>query len=295
MSDIKRNTLFRVLSAVVALPVYFFAIITDLMQSFPILILSLAVTLITLHEFYQITDRGDDGKPFISVGFIFAIITNLVMYVFAFGKVYGYTKYIPSFDARVVMGLGVIFLSTMLIIQIFKRPIKAGIYSIGVTIIGVFYIVFAFSHIILLKALSNGIYYIIILNIVIMFNDIFAYFGGVLFGKHKTNFAVSPNKSWEGYFSGLLFGMLGMIITNHFFASFFSVKLFTMIECVILGILLSVLGSIGDLAESFFKREGSFKDSGSIIPGHGGMWDVFDALIFTYPIFYYYLVMKGIP
>jgi len=63
---------------------------------------------------------------------------------------------------------------------------------------------------------------------------------------------------------------------------------------VLLGVALSVLGNLGDLIESAVKRDGSIKDSGSIIPGHGGMWDVFDALIFSMPLFYYYLMLKGV-
>jgi len=72
------------------------------------------------------------------------------------------------------------------------------------------------------------------------------------------------------------------------------VQLFSMIEAAVAGIFLSILGHIGDLVESAIKRDGSIKDSGSIIPGHGGMWDAFDALIFTYPLFYYFLILKGV-
>jgi phosphatidate cytidylyltransferase len=216
------------------------------------------------------------------------------MYLFAYGRLYGYSRYIPVFDARVVMGVLALFLSVILALQLFTRPLKGAAYSLGVTLFGLVYIVFSFSHIILMKSLVNGVYYIVILNIVVMLNDSFALFGGVLFGKHKTGFPVSPNKSWEGYFSGLLFSVLAMVITNQVFISFFDKNLFGMVESVILGIALSVLGNLGDLVESAVKRDGSTKDSGSIIPGHGGMWDVFDALIFTYPLFYYYLILKGV-
>jgi len=142
--------------------------------------------------------------------------------------------------------------------------------------------------------LKDGLYYILILNITVMANDSAAYFGGVLFGRHKTKFEVSPNKSWEGYFSGLLFSILAMIIINQVFASFFGRELFGMIEAAIIGIVISFLANTGDLVESTVKRDGSIKDSGSIIPGHGGMWDVFDAMIFSMPVFYYYLILKGI-
>ncbi len=145
-----------------------------------------------------------------------------------------------------------------------------------------------------MKAFNDGFYYILILNIVIMINDTGAYFGGVLFGKHKTNFAVSPNKSWEGYFSGFLISIIAMIVCNEIFHSSNGASFFTLLEAACLGAFLSIIGHIGDLAESAIKRDSVIKDSGSIIPGHGGMWDVFDALIFALPFFYYYLVLKGV-
>ena len=294
MTEIQKATIKRILSAVVALPVYVFTIMTDLGQSIPMLVCSLIVTLACLFEYYSITDRGEEGRAFIKTGMAFAVAVNLIMYLFAFGKLYGYSRYIPPFDARVVLGVIALFMAVMMALQLFTRPLRGAAYSMGVTLFGVVYIAFFFSHIILLKSLADGVYYIILLNIVVMLNDTMAYFGGVLFGRHKTGFPVSPNKSWEGYFSGLLFSVLAMVITNEAYATFFDRRLFGMVEAVLLGVALSVLGNLGDLIESAVKRDGSIKDSGSIIPGHGGMWDVFDALIFSMPLFYYYLMLKGV-
>ena len=191
--------------------------------------------------------------------------------------------------------VAVIFLAVILLLQLFTRPLKGGSYSLAVTAFGVFYIAFFVSHIILLKALKDGAFYILLLVAVIMLNDTGAYFGGLIFGKHKAGIAASPNKSWEGYFSGLLFGMISFILGSQIITSFFSRELFTMLEAACLGIVVSLLADIGDLVESAVKRDGGIKDSGRIIPGHGGMWDVFDAIIFVLPFFYYYLVFKGIP
>ncbi len=294
MNNTGNSTLTRVLSAVVALPVYVIAIYTDYPLSIPVLIASLVVTIACLYEYYTISDRGDEGKPFMALGIGAGIAINIIFYLFAFGKIYGYNRYIEPFDAKVIFAVLALFLAVMLITQIFKRPIKGGIYSLAITVFGIIYIVFSFSHIILMKALKDGFYYILILNIVVMINDTGAYFGGVLFGKHKTKFEVSPNKSWEGYFSGLLFSIIAMMVTSEIFNVFFDKQLFTLIESAIIGIFLSILGHIGDLVESAIKRDSTTKDSGSIIPGHGGMWDVFDALIFTFPFFYYYLILKGV-
>jgi phosphatidate cytidylyltransferase len=284
----------RIASALIGLPVYIFAIVTDLFQGVPILAVSLLISLVTLYEYYQIVYRDENHRAFTSIGIAAGVLVNIMMYLFAFGKLYGYSRLVGIFDARVAMGLLSLFLSAVMIYQILRRPLKGSAYSMGVTVFGLVFIVFSTSHIILMKALTNGMYYIFILNVAVMINDTGAYFGGVLYGRHKVKFKASPNKSWEGYFSGLLFCILGVLITNQIFISFFAVELFSMIEAAILGILISVLANMGDLIESVFKRDGEIKDSGSIIPGHGGMWDVFDALIFTYPLFYYYLAAMGV-
>jgi len=292
MSQLK-NTLIRVSTAVVALPLYIFLLVTDSFNAIPILIVSLLISLVCLYEFYQISSEQEEGKPFVWLGLGAGVIINLLMYDLAYGKVNNIFSFIHAEDPRVIFAIIVFSIITIFIIQIFTRPLKGGIYSVAVTIFGFIFIVLSFSHIILLKKLDNGVFYLIMVNVAVMMNDTGAYFGGVLFGKHKVGFAVSPNKSWEGYFSGVLVTMISMIILNQVILSNYNVQLFSLPEAAFLGILLSVFGHLGDLAESAVKRDGEIKDSGSIIPGHGGMWDVFDALIFTIPIFYYYIVLLG--
>ncbi|MDY6934571.1 MAG: phosphatidate cytidylyltransferase [Spirochaetota bacterium] len=293
MNDVNRVTITRILSAAIALPVYVFAFISDYLHSIPVLIVSMIISIISLYEFYHMCVRSNDEKPFIFIGLFTGAIVNIVMYYFAYGELY---QSINSqvFDARIIFAIIIFLIATILILQLCRRPIKGGIYSLSVTVFGVMYIGFFFSHIILMKALQDGFFYILILNIVVMLNDTGAYFGGILLGKHKTNFAVSPNKTWEGYASGMLISILSMIITNEIFMAFYNKYLFTLIESVVLGIFLSIFGHMGDLVESLIKRDSVRKDSGSIIPGHGGMWDAFDALIFTFPFFYYYIVLKGV-
>ncbi len=295
MSGLNRETFIRILSAIVTLPVLAYALMTDDFLSFPILAASVIISLFSLYEFYMITDRGAEGRAFVKTGMLFGLILNLVMFLYAFGKPMGFSRFVGDFDGRVMIAFIIVFIAVILVQQLFTRPLKGGSYSLAITVFGVMYLVLSISHIILLKSLRDGVYYIMILIAVVMLNDTGAYFGGVLFGKHKAGIEASPNKSWEGYFSGLLFSIIAFILANQVCVSFFSRELFTMIECVILGMILSVLANVGDLIESAAKRDGGFKDSGSIIPGHGGMWDVFDATMFSLPFFYYYLVFKGIP
>lgn len=293
MSDVKQATIYRILSALVALPLYTFTIVTEAAWRLPLLGCSLIVTLASLWEFYRITDKGEQGRAFMVPGMIGAVAVNALMYWYAFGATLGTACTLPAFDARLVMGLVAVAVALVLVLQMFTRPLAGAAYSTGVTVLGLVFIVLFFSHIMLMKTLPNGVFYILLLNIVVMINDSAAYFGGVFLGKHKTGFAVSPNKSWEGYAFGLVFSIVAMIVTVEIHTALYGTRLFHPIESVIVGALLSVFGNFGDLAESAFKRDGSIKDSGSIIPGHGGMWDVFDALIFTMPLFYYYLVLRG--
>jgi phosphatidate cytidylyltransferase len=291
MTDVTKATLIRIVSALIMVPVYLLLIVTDWLRSTPILVCSVVITLVCLYEYYAITDRGEEGRPFVAAGMAFAVALNVVMYCFAFGGLYGYGRNVFFWMAG---GIVALFLICALVLQLFTRPLKGAAYSLGVTLFGLVYIVFSFSHIILLKSLENGAYYIIIASIVVILNDSAAYFGGILMGRHKTKFPVSPNKSWEGYFSGLVIGVLSMVITNYVYAYFFNKFLFGPLETVILGIALSLLGNLGDLAESAIKRDGAIKDSGRIVPGHGGLWDVVDAMILTFPLFYYYLIIKGV-
>ena len=295
MSGLNRETFVRILSALVTLPILAYALVTNQFLSIPILLASIVISLISLYEYYMISDRGDAGRAFVKTGLFFGFILNVIMYFYAFGKPFGLSDFFGNFDARVILAFFIVFIAVILVVQLFTRPLPGGIYSLAVTVFGVMYLVLSISHLILLKSMRDGIYYILILIAVVMLNDTGAYFGGVLFGKHKAGIEASPNKSWEGYFSGLLFSVIGFILANQVCVSFYSRELFSMLECTILGMILSVLANIGDLIESAAKRDGGFKDSGSIIPGHGGMWDVFDATMFSLPFFYYYLVFKGIP
>jgi phosphatidate cytidylyltransferase len=289
-----RETAKRLLSAAVALPVYVYAIVTDSLKNVPLLVVTLIVSLACLYEYYQISDKGEGKRPFMTGGMALGAVVTVAMYMFAFGRVYGYTSLFTGFDARAIFTLVTLALIYIFSVQIFRRPIAGGIYSTAVTLFGVVFFVFLFGHIMFLKALRDGVHYIIIVHAVVMLNDTGAYFGGVYFGKHKAGFKVSPNKSWEGYFSGMLVGLVAMMLASQIYAVFFGKHLFSLLEAAILGAVLCIVGNIGDLAESAVKRDGSIKDSGSLIPGHGGVWDVFDSMILTVPLFYYYLILKGV-
>jgi phosphatidate cytidylyltransferase len=289
MSDVKKATITRILSAVVGLPVYVIFLYTDKLYAILALLVTIIITVVCLLEYYQMAWKSEEEKPHVAFGVAASVLINILMYLYTFGG-FGFVR---MFDARVLLALTAVLVASMLIYRLFAKPLKGGIYSLAVTAFGVLYIVLFFSHTILIKALPHGFQYLIVLNAVVMINDAAAYFGGVFLGKHKTNFPASPNKSYEGYAFGLIFSVITILVCNKIIVYTNAIELFTTAEAVVLGVVFSALGHLGDLVESAIKRDSAIKDSGSIIPGHGGMWDVFDALILSTPFFYYYLIYRS--
>jgi phosphatidate cytidylyltransferase len=127
------------------------------------------------------------------------------------------------------------------------------------------------------------------LLLVVKWGDSGAYFIGSRFGKHKMCPRISPKKSWEGLFGGILFsssmGVLWCFCTNDMLGPY----KFSLVHALILGVLLPIIGTISDLVESLFKRAVDIKDSGAIAHGLGGMLDMIDSLLFTAPFMYIYI------
>lgn len=131
---------------------------------------------------------------------------------------------------------------------------------------------------------QEGFWLILALFLMIWGNDVFAYFGGKKFGRRKLAPNISPNKTWEGFWFGFLGACTGASI------AWFAVESFplTYIQLMPAVIITSVTGPVGDLLESSMKRRAGMKDSSALMPGHGGLFDRFDAMILTAPFIYFY-------
>lgn len=116
-------------------------------------------------------------------------------------------------------------------------------------------------------------------------NDTFAYLTGRLLGKHKLFERISPGKTIEGSIGGLVFTMAGIIVFSHY------VDWLSLSEAIGLGLIAVVFGTLGDLCESMLKRQAGVKDSGNLIPGHGGVLDRFDSVLFAIPFVYVFLFL----
>ena len=152
------------------------------------------------------------------------------------------------------------------------------------TITGIVYVVFFSFHVTLVEQTEYGI--LIWLVVLTAFGtDIMAYFSGFLFGKHKLCPKISPKKTIEGSIGGTL----GSVILSGLFGYFFAPEV--LVHCLVIGVLGGIVSQFGDLTASIFKRKMGIKDYGNLIPGHGGILDRFDSVLFTGPMVYYYIVL----
>jgi len=158
----------------------------------------------------------------------------------------------------------------------------------AVTVFGAIYIGFTLSHFVLIRALDAGTELALATIISVWANDVFAYLVGSTVGRHKMAPRISPNKSWEGFAAGTVF-TIAVWVAVYFVAST-GLSLTTLI---LVGIVASIAAVIGDLAESRLKREAGVKDSGSVLPGHGGFLDRFDSLTLVSIVTYYMLLIGG--
>lgn len=153
----------------------------------------------------------------------------------------------------------------------------------------IFYIISGFIFLALIPFTNKDFEPQIILGIFILAwtNDTFAYLVGKGFGKRKLMEKISPKKTIEGFFGG----MVGALFASFIFFKFTSITEYSLIFWLFLALLVSVLGTIGDLIQSKFKRLAGVKDSGNIMPGHGGVYDRLDSIIFAGPFIYLFIII----
>ena len=154
---------------------------------------------------------------------------------------------------------------------------------LGFGLFGMVWIIWSLAHMTLIKELPDGTVLLFFLLFVISFSDIFAYFGGKRFGKSMLAPTISPKKTWEGSFFGVVGGGIVGAVFGEITMSMFWVY------GMLLAMVLSIVGQFGDLIESKIKRLCNVKDSGKILPGHGGILDRIDGHMLAAPVFYYLL------
>ena len=182
-----------------------------------------------------------------------------------------------------------LLLPTLFVCELFRRS-ATPLANLGATLLGVLYVAVPLSLLLYVPVLAgDGVWRpetVLCYIFIIWANDVFAYLVGMTFGRHRLCERLSPKKSWEGFFGGLA----GAVATG--LAAAFALDANYWVWGG-LALVASLSGVAGDLVESMFKREAGVKDSGQVIPGHGGVLDRFDALLLSAPYVFLYLLLVG--
>ncbi len=185
-------------------------------------------------------------------------------------------------NAMVLPGM----LLALLAMLLSSNPLESRFRDTTVAVFGSLYVGLPLSTLVSTRTLPGGEWLIVFIALVTWAGDIGAYYAGTLLGRHPLAPSISPKKSWEGLAGGLALSLLVALL-----AQLWLVPQLTVADALILGLLMTGTGLIGDLCESSIKRSVGVKDSGGILPGHGGMLDRLDSLLFTAPTFYYYVTL----
>ena len=248
----------------------FFWLLVIVLNSSPILygVISLAA-LIALREYYQICLVDED--QFVQLS---AIAISIWPLAFSF-----------TGETSLILCGFIVSLLFQSVLVVTQYPNLENPFLLHSKIsFGTLYITLGATHLYLLSTLADGWFWIFLLSIIICASDSGAYYVGTPFGKRKLCPSVSPGKTIEGLFGGMSFAIIASIVST----IMLNPEL-PLIQMSILAVFLSGLGVIGDLTESIFKRAYKIKDSGSILPGHGGILDRVDSILLTAPALFYIL------
>ncbi|NDI33356.1 phosphatidate cytidylyltransferase [Chengkuizengella sediminis] len=163
---------------------------------------------------------------------------------------------------------------------------KQDIKKISLLFLGAIYIGFGFHYMALTLFIENGLFWALFIFISIWLTDAGAYFSGLAFGKHPLWPSISPKKTIEGSIGGILITLLAAIIF-----SFFNPDLLELQQAITLAIIISIFSQLGDLIQSAYKRVYDVKDSGNILPGHGGILDRCDSWIIVFPLLHIFHIL----
>ncbi len=172
-----------------------------------------------------------------------------------------------------------------LIWLLLRRQKEEAFISWAWTIAGILYVGWLLSYLVALRGVDAGRDWVLFALFTTFGSDTTAFFAGQALGRHKLAPHISPGKTWEGAIAGVL----GAIIVSLLLVTILDLPL-SYGQAMLLGLLVSILGQLGDLTESLFKRKMGVKDSGKLLPGHGGILDRIDSVVFAGIVVYYYVI-----
>jgi phosphatidate cytidylyltransferase len=277
----------RVITAAIALPALIACIIYPPLEPLFVALAAAAIA-VALYEFWFLARRVG-AKPDVVVGYA---ATAAMLVAFYFNWLELLFLLVPLF---VVAALAAEMLR--------GAPFDKMIASVGATVLGVFYVVFLGGHLIAVRTAfphsfvapetfavgerfvskSLSTHLLAFFFLVLMGSDTGAYYTGRLIGRHKLAPNVSPGKTWEGAFGGMSASLLMAALSHYWFFPELPLA-----AALLLAAVMNVLGVVGDLTESALKRGAKAKDAAQILPGHGGLLDRLDSLLFNAPLIYYF-------
>ncbi len=269
----RRGSFQRVVAGLVFVPMF---IVITRAGGYPFLALVDLIIVLGLMEFYAMM-RAKGMHPYRTIG----VISGLTLSTYIFFRSGEFANFVFTFILIALMGL-----------ELARKDNRLAVYHVSTTIFGVIYVAYLASHLVLLRELptqvgvpyAQGASFVFLVFVVTWASDTGAYAIGSLFGEHTLSPKVSRNKTWEGAFGGVLFAAVAGWVASVTFAGYLAAW-----EGVVMGVLASMVGLLGDLFESTLKRDAGVKDTSHVIPGHGGVLDRFDSLLFTAPLIYYFL------
>jgi phosphatidate cytidylyltransferase len=285
MSDKMRNLIVRTISGVVLLGIVLGAAYGG---KYAYSCFLLVVLLVGMWEFYNIA-AATGAKPHRTLG----LAAGIVLFITSFFLFDGFISDMRSSESVDMLIGGILYFSVLIplcfVVELFHDS-ETPLRNVATTLMGIFYVAYPMALMLFIPILITGewqpesfLFYLFI----VWGNDVFAYLTGITIGKHKMAPRISPKKSWEGFAGGIVgamaMGALGSYVVGGHLGMWLG-----------LAVVVAITSVFGDLVESMFKREAGVKDSGKIIPGHGGILDRFDALLISSPFAFAYLVGASI-
>jgi phosphatidate cytidylyltransferase len=260
----KSNLVQRVVTAVIGAPLLIFC---TYYSPFTFWLLFLALTVFTQYEFYKLLGMSGSFPLKIYGTFCGGMLVTLTFLI---------ESYRINFENYYIM---VPLLTLTFFIKLYRKKDKRPFENLGYTFLGIIYVAIPFSLLYEVTFLNGNFQPILPIGILVILwgSDSGAYFAGSFFGRRKLFERISPKKTWEGFFGGAI---IALIVAFCFWKV---TDLMSLIEWLSIASIIVITGTLGDLVESLFKRSIEIKDSGSLIPGHGGFLDRFDGLLLSMP------------
>ena len=245
------------------------------------------VGLLAALEFYRLS-KGAKAQPLT----VFGIIWTILLIVVRNPAIN--TWLAPYIDIELLVpNMITAGIAISLLLLLARRQKQGAFTDWSWTLAEILYVGWLLGYLVALRGLDDGRSWVFLAVLATFGSDSAAYFIGRLFGKHKLAPTISPKKTWEGAVGGLA----GAVAVSLLFLLPTPLKLTAYLnwwQIIIVGLLISIFGQLGDLVESLFKRNTGVKDSGNIFPGHGGMLDRMDSIVFAGVVVYYVVILLGI-